>query len=287
MYDYYITVARWSPSFNEEEPIRKILTWVRFPKLPIHYFNHTAVNRIGNHIGKTIRMDLATSEGARARYARVCVEIDLSKPLLGKYMIGDRVFYIEYESIENFCYLCGLYGCKAVSCPSCKPVAIPSEPPMGQEPDKVCGSEERDTGSWMVVSQKQKKKPVVPKSTQPETTANKFGILENLPDDGSGRTGSHASIPKLTKNQGAKTVHTDPKQNAQAMPRRTVKVLLIGRLSLEPRLVMLLMLLLRVLGCFGLQGGRIALSQPRQRGSSKFRLRMRIKCLIVSFLVRL
>ncbi|CAN1824410.1 hypothetical protein LINPERHAP1_LOCUS30771 [Linum perenne] len=107
-----------------------------------------AVNRIGNHIGKMIRMDLATTEGARARYARVCVEIDLSKPLLGKYMIGDRVFYIEYESIKNFCYLCGLYGYKADSCPSCKPVASPADPPIVQEPDKVASSEERDTGGF-------------------------------------------------------------------------------------------------------------------------------------------
>ncbi|CAN1146656.1 hypothetical protein LINPERHAP1_LOCUS9251 [Linum perenne] len=29
------------------------------------------VNRIGNHILKMIRMDLATSEGDRGRYARV------------------------------------------------------------------------------------------------------------------------------------------------------------------------------------------------------------------------
>ncbi|CAN1154211.1 hypothetical protein LINPERHAP2_LOCUS19877, partial [Linum perenne] len=120
---------RWTPSFNEEDPIRTILTWVRLPKLLIHYFKHVAVNRIGNHIGKMIWMDLATAKGARARNARVCVEIDLSKPLFGKYMIGDRVFYIEYESIENFCYLCGLYGCKAESCPSCKPVVSPTEPP--------------------------------------------------------------------------------------------------------------------------------------------------------------
>ncbi|CAN1141197.1 hypothetical protein LINPERPRIM_LOCUS25337 [Linum perenne] len=27
-------------TFNEEEPIRSILTWVRLPKLPIHFFNH-------------------------------------------------------------------------------------------------------------------------------------------------------------------------------------------------------------------------------------------------------
>ncbi|CAN1340410.1 hypothetical protein LINPERPRIM_LOCUS38830 [Linum perenne] len=38
IYDYYIAVSQWSPSFNEEEPIRSILTWVRLPKLSIHYF---------------------------------------------------------------------------------------------------------------------------------------------------------------------------------------------------------------------------------------------------------
>ncbi|CAN1179261.1 hypothetical protein LINPERHAP1_LOCUS37816 [Linum perenne] len=37
-------------------------------------------------------MDLVTKEGARARYARVCVEVDLTKPLLGKYVIDNRVF---------------------------------------------------------------------------------------------------------------------------------------------------------------------------------------------------
>ncbi|CAN1127838.1 hypothetical protein LINPERPRIM_LOCUS29861 [Linum perenne] len=44
------------------------------------------VSRIGNFIGRTVRLDLATKEGSRCRYARVCVEIDLTKPLLGKYM---------------------------------------------------------------------------------------------------------------------------------------------------------------------------------------------------------
>ncbi|CAN1813016.1 hypothetical protein LINPERHAP1_LOCUS26729 [Linum perenne] len=95
------TVARWMPSFNEEEPIRSILTWVRLPKLPIHYFNRLEVTRIGNCIGRTVKLDLATSEGARAHYAQVCVEVDLSKPLLGKYLLEDKTYYVEYESLES------------------------------------------------------------------------------------------------------------------------------------------------------------------------------------------
>ncbi|CAN1162280.1 hypothetical protein LINPERHAP2_LOCUS24412 [Linum perenne] len=112
IFDYYITVARWTPDFSDEAPIQKIMTWVRLPKLPIQFFNRLAVERIGNHIGKTVRLDMATSEGARARYARVCVEVDLSRPLLGKYVIEDKVYLFEYESLDNICYSCGLYGHK-------------------------------------------------------------------------------------------------------------------------------------------------------------------------------
>ncbi|CAN1178991.1 hypothetical protein LINPERHAP2_LOCUS33936 [Linum perenne] len=179
IYDYYISVARWSPSFNENEPIKKIMTWVRLPKLPIQYFNNIVVTRIGNYIGKTIRLDLATSEGARGRYARVCVEIDLSKPLLGKYMLEDRVYLVEYESIENFCFGCGKYGSKAVTCPSCNPVDLNSDPEKQLNMDSEQPKDGRDTGSWMTVGRRVKKPPV--KQTQPSkepgSSGSQFDIL--------------------------------------------------------------------------------------------------------------
>ncbi|CAN1127557.1 hypothetical protein LINPERPRIM_LOCUS29704 [Linum perenne] len=98
-----------------------------------------AVERIGNHIGRTIRMDLVTAEGARARYARVCVEVDLSRPLLGKYILWDKVFYIEYESLENICFGCGLYRHKEDKCPAtclecpAKSKEVVTEPPANAE----------------------------------------------------------------------------------------------------------------------------------------------------------
>ncbi|CAN1190206.1 hypothetical protein LINPERHAP1_LOCUS21903 [Linum perenne] len=58
IFDYYITVARWMPDFNEEALIQKILTWVRLPKSPIQYFNRKVVERIGNHIGRQFALIL-------------------------------------------------------------------------------------------------------------------------------------------------------------------------------------------------------------------------------------
>ncbi|CAN1812761.1 hypothetical protein LINPERHAP1_LOCUS26628 [Linum perenne] len=178
MFDYYITVARWTPEFNEDEPVRLILTWVRLPKLPIHFFNQTAVTRIGNQIGRTVRLDLATAEGARARYARVCVEVDLSKPLLGKYMIGDRVFYVEYESLENLCYTCGMYGHKM---DACHPATEPEEQASVAAATSVQvqpSTEEGDTGSWMTVTRRNRKKLVQQNDQPRHSQGSRFTILQ-------------------------------------------------------------------------------------------------------------
>ncbi|CAN1122135.1 hypothetical protein LINPERPRIM_LOCUS2592 [Linum perenne] len=158
IYDYYLAVAQWTPSFNEDEPIKKILTWVRLPKLPIHYFNNVAVSRIGNCIGRTVRLDLASTEGARARYACVCVEVDLSKPLLGKYIIDDRTFLIEYESLENICFGCDIHGHGIDSCPSAPGVKEADIHTEEVALETKATQEDGDTGSWMTVQRRQQKK---------------------------------------------------------------------------------------------------------------------------------
>ncbi|CAN1778832.1 hypothetical protein LINPERHAP1_LOCUS14527, partial [Linum perenne] len=179
IYDYYIAVARWTPQFNEEKPIEKILTWVRLPRLPIHYFNQLAVSRIGNHIGRTVRLDLATTEGARGRYARVCVEVDISKPLIGKYMIEDRTFLVEYESLENICHHCGIYGHKIDNCS--EKVVPHSDLETDAIPDTTApDKQEGVAGSWMTVRRRTKGKPKVERAAANSTTASgsRFTILQ-------------------------------------------------------------------------------------------------------------
>ncbi|CAN1129884.1 hypothetical protein LINPERHAP2_LOCUS5504 [Linum perenne] len=42
---------------------------------------------IGDKIGRTIWVDHTTLVGTRANFARLCVEVDLHKPLLFKYRL--------------------------------------------------------------------------------------------------------------------------------------------------------------------------------------------------------
>ncbi|CAN1146163.1 hypothetical protein LINPERHAP2_LOCUS15091, partial [Linum perenne] len=133
---------------------KNILTWVRLPRLLIQYFNHTTVSRISNYIGRTARLDLATQEGVRARYVGVCVEVDLSKPLLRKYVIDDRTFHVEYENLENISFFCGLYGNQETACPELvEPEPVPVIP-VPAETAQVEAKVEPNIGSWLVVARR-------------------------------------------------------------------------------------------------------------------------------------
>ncbi|CAI0626161.1 unnamed protein product, partial [Linum tenue] len=58
-----------------------------------------AVMKIGNRIGKPIRVDHATSTGDRSDYARVCVQVDITKPLLSQFTIHGITYFIQYEGL--------------------------------------------------------------------------------------------------------------------------------------------------------------------------------------------
>ncbi|CAN1127980.1 hypothetical protein LINPERHAP2_LOCUS4350, partial [Linum perenne] len=164
--------------------IRKILTWVRLPKLPIHYFNQVAVTRIGNYIKKTARLDLATAEGARARYARVCVEVDLSKPLLEKYMIEDRTLLIEYESLDNICFTCGVCGHKTDGCIPKPPSLEEVRQEEAETGDGVKVANQAEIADWMTVTHRNKnKKATIRKPVQKtDESCSRFTALQGVSD---------------------------------------------------------------------------------------------------------
>ena len=71
---------------------------------------------IGGMLGTMCKVDPITETQARGRYARICVEIDISEPLLGSIIIDDRTIRVEYESLGLICFKCGKYGHSKESC---------------------------------------------------------------------------------------------------------------------------------------------------------------------------
>jgi hypothetical protein len=83
---------------------------VRIPDLPIEYYDTKVLHFIGNRIGKTVKVGKNTLFQERGKYARICVEVELNKPLLAMFELKDRIYKIEYEGLHMLCFTCGRFG---------------------------------------------------------------------------------------------------------------------------------------------------------------------------------
>ncbi|CAN1273808.1 hypothetical protein LINPERPRIM_LOCUS15199 [Linum perenne] len=159
--DHYVVIQDWRPYFQpEDSPISTLRVWVRLPGVPLEYFDAAILTIIGNRIGKTVRLDLTTLGGSRSNFARICVEVDLSKPLLSKYRLRRRVRRIEYEGLHTICYSCGCFGHVQDQCmniPEEDKAAAPGDVfsnPIFQNkgPEDPRPEVEEDFGPWMKVT---------------------------------------------------------------------------------------------------------------------------------------
>ncbi|KAK9941002.1 hypothetical protein M0R45_017632 [Rubus argutus] len=71
----------------------------------------------GNLLGETVKVDLHTAAQARGKYARIYVELDLSKPLRAEVQVKDTWYKLEYECMPTYCYSCGIVGHTQNNCP--------------------------------------------------------------------------------------------------------------------------------------------------------------------------
>jgi hypothetical protein len=111
IYDHYLIAREWRPNFHPSNAtIEKVVVWVRISELPIEYYDAKILHYIGNRIGKTVKVDRNTLFQERGKYARVCVEVDLNKPLLAMFELKEEVYKVEYEGLHLLCRTCGKFG---------------------------------------------------------------------------------------------------------------------------------------------------------------------------------
>lgn len=107
----YLLVQNWSPSFD---PLRDEITttpvWVRLMNIPVNYYHRSILLGIACGLGKPLKVDGTTLNFERARFARVCVEVNLSKPLKGTVLINGERYFVAYEGLTKICSGCGVYG---------------------------------------------------------------------------------------------------------------------------------------------------------------------------------
>ncbi|CAN1141602.1 hypothetical protein LINPERHAP2_LOCUS12598, partial [Linum perenne] len=156
----------------EDSPITTLKVWVRLPGIPLEYYDGAVLKIIGDKIGKTIRFDHTTLERSRGNFARICVEVDLPRPLLSKYHLRRRIHRIEYKGLHMIFYACGCYGHAQGACPSKTEDAAVVENLVNNLVFQSSAFAEmrpevkQDFGPWMKVSRSGKKgKKITPTSS--------------------------------------------------------------------------------------------------------------------------
>ncbi|KAJ4835709.1 hypothetical protein Tsubulata_027003 [Turnera subulata] len=83
----------WDYAFRASEgQVSQAVIWARFADFPPCWYNFEVLRALGNLVGGAMRVDANTKEAIRGKYARVAVEVNLTKPLHGTVEFDDRDF---------------------------------------------------------------------------------------------------------------------------------------------------------------------------------------------------
>lgn len=106
---------RWTPDFEVGRESSFTAVWVKMHNLPLHYFNETALHRLGSLLGTVLTIHSSTINLTQQAYAKVCIEMDVAKPFADNLWIGTSKEYgwtieLEYEGNHAYCDYCGILG---------------------------------------------------------------------------------------------------------------------------------------------------------------------------------
>ncbi|XP_021765923.1 uncharacterized protein LOC110730426 [Chenopodium quinoa] len=131
-------IKPWSPKFDfGAEILRTILLWVKFPNIPLNCWGPETLSRIGSLLGVPIFSDECTTRKLRVSFARVLIEIDVTKPLPKSMFVESPLkaileLKVVYEWTPPFCSKCNKVGhdcsVKVSSAPKHSVTAAPKQP---------------------------------------------------------------------------------------------------------------------------------------------------------------
>lgn len=177
---------RWTPEFEIGKESSFVAVWVKLYNLPLHYYNEAALRSLGSLIGPVLGVDTHTLDLRHQVYARVCIELDVTKNSPDKLWIGTSKangwqIDVEYEGNHAFCSYCGLLGHTVGLCRKKRQnqgKAPLDESAPNKEDDSVQKHITKERNKWIV-----KSKPV---ETQQESQLGQNNAIKILkkPNDG-------------------------------------------------------------------------------------------------------
>jgi hypothetical protein len=116
--DRHLWIRQWTQTFNAKmQTIKKTMSWVRILSLNLVYHDESFLWAIASAIGTPIEVDLDALRVEHGRFARVCVEIDMNKPVVKSVGINEEWYEVQHEGL-CVCRKCSCYGNHLRDCTS-------------------------------------------------------------------------------------------------------------------------------------------------------------------------
>ncbi|XP_039119157.1 uncharacterized protein LOC120255388 [Dioscorea cayenensis subsp. rotundata] len=141
-----LQLSPWKPFFEPAfAKLNKAAIWVQLHNLPLEFWDGETLESLTTHLGPLLKVDELIISLSRSKFARLCIEIDISKSLCRGFWVGDsdhRVFVLVlYERLPTFCYSCGMIGHGYSSCPGVTVVGTGgNQPPLRSQRRPEVGS---------------------------------------------------------------------------------------------------------------------------------------------------
>ncbi|XP_075096472.1 uncharacterized protein LOC142174553 [Nicotiana tabacum] len=111
-----LILKSWSEDFNLYNKVLKTIPlWVSFLSFPLNCWGRMTLSRIASGLRSPLYADECTSNTSRISYARVLIEMDISKELPKSIKIQDpagKKFeqLVEYDWVPKYCKKCLMAG---------------------------------------------------------------------------------------------------------------------------------------------------------------------------------
>ncbi|XP_058784781.1 uncharacterized protein LOC131659638 [Vicia villosa] len=130
-----VMLREWKPNFDlKRDMLRTLPIWVKLPKLPLHLWGAKSLSKIGRAIRVPLVTDECTANKLRVSYARILVEVVITKEMTKEIAIKDcegrkLLQPVEYEWKPLYCERCQCIGhkCKDYVKKQWKPKAMPPD----------------------------------------------------------------------------------------------------------------------------------------------------------------
>lgn len=205
-------LSTWLPFFDPYSTcIDRIDQWVRVPRLLWEFWEHDTLVGLLKPVDNVIKMDQTTLLRLKGKFARVCVNIDVTEPLPRSLVISYKGKSMKvtliYEDLHEVCALCGSDSHQIDSCPDL-PLQTKVEivvqkfgeakvkAPVNEVPINSCNDPMTFADQWIRVSPKKRSRTMSSsylgnKSSLKASPFPKFSIMEP------GSSSSDPVIPPL------------------------------------------------------------------------------------------